>query len=145
MISLVIDASVAIKWVVEEHGTVEALALRQFRLLAPDLLVAECADILWNKVRRKELTEREALLYAEFLEQADVELIPMRPMLDAAVQLAMALGHPACDCFYLACARSAGVPFVTADERLCAKARSWSLDTPVVALADTSGDAVWRS
>jgi len=42
----VIDASVAIKWVVSEPGTQEALALRQHRLIAPDLLIAECANIL---------------------------------------------------------------------------------------------------
>ena len=39
----VIDASVAIKWVVEENGTPEALALlNEGSLLAPDLLIPEC-------------------------------------------------------------------------------------------------------
>jgi hypothetical protein len=50
---LVIDASIAIKWVIEEEGTKEALALRSRALSAPDLLIAECANILWKKVRRK--------------------------------------------------------------------------------------------
>ncbi len=36
-----VDASVAIKWVVEEQGTAEALALRLHRLCGPDLLVAD--------------------------------------------------------------------------------------------------------
>jgi len=54
--TLVIDASVAVKWVVEENGTPEVLALRQrARLIAPELLVAECANIFWKKVRRNEL------------------------------------------------------------------------------------------
>jgi predicted nucleic acid-binding protein len=45
--TLVIDASIAIKWVVEEDGTDLALALGQkARLMAPDLIVAECANIL---------------------------------------------------------------------------------------------------
>ena len=48
MSTFVIDASVAIKWVVEEPGTPEALLLRRHRLLAPDLLMAECANILWK-------------------------------------------------------------------------------------------------
>jgi predicted nucleic acid-binding protein len=48
--TLVIDASIAVKWVVEEDGTSEALALRQkAKLIAPELLVAECANILWKK------------------------------------------------------------------------------------------------
>jgi predicted nucleic acid-binding protein len=51
--TLVIDASIAIKWVVEEDGTREALALRQqAKLIAPELLVAECANILWKKVQK---------------------------------------------------------------------------------------------
>ncbi len=62
MNTLVIDASIAIKWVVEEDGTDLALALRQkARLMAPDLIVAECANILWKKVQRKELSKDEAL------------------------------------------------------------------------------------
>jgi predicted nucleic acid-binding protein len=43
----VIDASVAIKWVVEETGPAAALSLlRGPQLLAPDLLMPECANIL---------------------------------------------------------------------------------------------------
>ena len=59
---LVIDASIAVKWVVEEDGTPEALAIRQkARLIAPDLLIAEYANILWKKVKRRELVKQEAL------------------------------------------------------------------------------------
>ena len=55
MTVLVVDASIAIKWVIQEAETAEALWLRRHRLAAPDLLVAECANILWKKVRRNEL------------------------------------------------------------------------------------------
>ena len=51
----VIVTSIAIKWVVEKDGTELALALRQqARLVAPDPLVPECANILWNKVPTRE-------------------------------------------------------------------------------------------
>ena len=54
MSTFVIDASIAVKWVVEEHRTPEALALRQkAKLIAPELLVAECANILWKKFNGK--------------------------------------------------------------------------------------------
>ena len=46
----VIDAGIAVQWVVEEDGTDLALALRQqARLIAPDLLVPECAKIRQGK------------------------------------------------------------------------------------------------
>jgi predicted nucleic acid-binding protein len=115
---LVIDASVAIKWVIEEEGTPEALALRGRALAAPDLLVAECANSFWKKVRRRELSEREAVFAAGLLARANIELMPMRPYFEAAVGIAVELDHPAYDCIYLALAEVEGVPFVTADDRL---------------------------
>ena len=77
MNTFVIDASIAVKWVVEEDGTAEALALRQgSKLIAPQLLVAECANILWKKVQREELLKEEALLAARLLQGAEIELLP---------------------------------------------------------------------
>ncbi|MBV9554413.1 MAG: type II toxin-antitoxin system VapC family toxin [Alphaproteobacteria bacterium] len=116
--SLVIDASVAIKWVVPETGTAAALALRRQQLFAPDLLIAECANVLWKKVRRNELSEVEALLAARLIERADIELRPMRPLLELATQLAIRLDHSAYDCIYLALAEETSGEFVTADASL---------------------------
>ena len=79
MSDLVIDASVAVKWVIEEEGTTQALALRGLALTAPDLLIAECANILWKKVRHSELSEREAAFAAGLLARADFDLVAMRP------------------------------------------------------------------
>lgn len=118
MTTLVVDASIAIKWVIDEAGTAEALALRSgATLLAPDLLVAECANILWKKVQRDELLRDEALLAARLLERADVEILPTRALLSAATRIAMELNHPAYDCLYLALALDSDCRFVTADQR----------------------------
>ena len=77
---IVIDASVAIKWVVEEDGTPEALALlEKHSLSAPDLFIPECANILWKKVRRRELEKNEAILAARLLQRSDIELISELP------------------------------------------------------------------
>jgi predicted nucleic acid-binding protein len=114
----VVDASVAVKWVVEESGTAHALELRRnARFLAPDLLVAECANILWKKVERDELSKREASLAARLLSATDIELVSTRSLLERAVQIAIELKHPAYDCLYLAVAERSGCRFVTADER----------------------------
>jgi len=120
----VIDASVAIKWLVEEEGTVEALiVLERAKLAAPDLFVAECANIFWKKVRREELSEEEALIGARVLEQADIEILPTRHLLGSATSLAVELDHPAYDCIYLALAIERGWQFATADERFQRKVR----------------------
>lgn len=122
MSTLVIDASVAVKWVVEEEGTQQALALRgQTKLIAPELWVAECANILWKKIQRKELSQKEGLLAARLIQGADVELFPMRSLLDAATRMATELEHPAYDCIYLALAEDNDCQFVTTDERFLRK------------------------
>ena len=119
---LVIDASIAVKWVVEEEGTPQALALRQrAKVIAPELLVAECANILWKKAARGELSKEEALFAAKLLQSAEIELLPMRSLFETATSLAIELDHPAYDCIYLALAVENDCPFVTADERFLRK------------------------
>ena len=122
MNTLVIDASIAVKWVVEEDGTAEALVLRQkAKLTAPDLMIPECANILWKKVQRNELSQAEALLAARLLQGAEIELLPMRFLLEAATRISIELDHPAYDCVYLALAAETDCRFVTADQRLLRK------------------------
>jgi predicted nucleic acid-binding protein len=117
--TLVIDASIAIKWVIPEDGTDAALALRrEHKLIAPELLVAECANILWKKARLRQVTANEALLAARLLEGADIELIAIRALLEAATKLAIDLDHPAYDCIYLALAVANDCRLATVDERL---------------------------
>lgn len=122
MNTLVIDASIAVKWLVEERGTPEALALRQkAKLIAPELLVAECANILWKKVKREELLKPEALLAARLLQGAEIELLPTRSLFEAATRMSIEIDHPAYDCLYLALAVEKECPFVTADVRFLRK------------------------
>jgi len=136
--TFVIDASVAIKWIIDEPGTSQALQLRRHRLLAPDLLVAEVANVLWKKVRRKELAEEEALVAARLLARAEIELEPMRALLEPATRLAIALNHPAYDCAYLALAERLDCDFVTSDAALARKVRSLAIPLRIVTLSETS-------
>jgi len=120
--TLVIDASIAVKWVVEEDGTPEALTLhRRAKVIAPELLVAECANILWKKVQRDELSNDEALLAARLLQAADIEFLPTRSLLEVATEIAIELNHAAYDCLYLALAAERDCRFVTADESFVRK------------------------
>ena len=142
MNTLVIDASIAIKWVIEEEGTSQALTLRRkAKLLAPELLVAECANILWKKARRNELSREEALLAARLLQTAAIELVPTRSLLAAATRIAIELDHPAYDCLYLALAIENGCRFVTADERFLRKlgGRRSRFRAKAVSLTETAG------
>jgi predicted nucleic acid-binding protein len=120
---LVIDASVAVKWVVPENDSDKAEFLLDQALVAPDLLFAECANILWKKVRRGEVTKEEAEIAAQTLEQADLTVVSARAYTARAAALAIELDHPAYDGMYLAVAEALGLRLVTADDRLVRKAR----------------------
>lgn len=141
MSRIVVDASVAIKWIVTESDSAAALLLRPLAIVAPDLLMAECANILWKKVRRGELTEDEAKASASLLATLDIELVPTRGLLPMATAWAIELGHPAYDCFYLALAAELRVPFVTADltlRRKVATLGSADRGVAVIGLADAA-------
>ena len=142
MSMLVVDASIAVKWVVEEDGTPQALMLRrEAKLIAPDLLIAECANILWKKVQRNELSKEEALLAARLLQEAEIELLPTRSSMEAATRIAIEPDHPAYDCVHLALAIHNGCKFVTADERLLRKLdhrRQQTLRAHAISLTDAA-------
>jgi predicted nucleic acid-binding protein len=135
--ALVVDASVAVKWFVEEPGAEAAAALLgAAALLAPDLIGPECANILWKKFRLGDIPAEQAALAAAELESAAVvQLVPTRSHLGAALRLAIELGHPAYDCLYLTLAADLALPLVTADDRLLRLARSADL-AQVVPLAE---------
>jgi len=132
----IVDASVVIKWVVQEAGTPNALALTTHKLLAPDLLVVECADIIRKKVRRGEMTGYEASLATRLLARVDIELTPMRALLEPATRLAIELDHPAQGCTYLALSEARHCEFVTADLSLCRKLAALGRGARVVPLGD---------
>jgi predicted nucleic acid-binding protein len=142
--TFVIDASIVVKWVINEEGTENALALRgRTKLIAPELLTAECANIFWKKVQRDELTMDEACFAARLVQVADIELLQTRALLEAATRIAIELNHPAYDCVYIALATEHDCRFVTADRRLLRKlerAHRPQLRHRVISLSDAVGD-----
>ena len=125
MSPFVIDASVLIKTVVEEDGSAQAVALLESgAAVAPDLIMPECANILWKKIRRGEYTSEEAKLAAQILQRAEFEIAPSRMLTEHAVEYSAMLDHPAYDCVYLALARVRALRFVTADTRLVRKLKA---------------------
>ena len=117
---LVVDASVAAKWLFKEQGSHESrhLLAHRIRLGAPDLILTETANVVWKKARRREISDPQPYL-AELANLPDV--IALRPSSDLvahAAAIAIAIDHPVYDCLYLACAETDGAPLVTADTKL---------------------------
>lgn len=115
----VIDSSVAVKWLVTEEGTDQALPLLDAnRLIVPDLFYSECVNVLWKKQQRGELRAEDTKGAVQTLQHLVLEVVSVSTLLDEILALSIQLQHPAYDCTYLAVAKQQGVPFVTADRRL---------------------------
>ena len=123
----VVDASVAVKWLFTEDGTVEARQLLAHRIAlhAPDFILTEAANVIWKKARRREITDAQPY-FEELARLGDlVALSPSADLLAHAAAIAIEIDHPVYDCLYLACAEVEEAPLVTADRRLCDAARDW--------------------
>jgi len=119
-VSIVIDASVALKWVFEEPGTEAALALRGEQLIAPAIWLAEAANALWRHVRLGETTAAEALGRIDELAKAPVATLSIEPHVARALRLGMEISHPVYDCLYLALAIHYDTYVITDDRRFAA-------------------------
>lgn len=114
-----VDASVAVKWYFREEYREAALRLLgpQHSLLAPDLLIAEFANVAWTYVHRGNATVAEARLALNRLLIVPLTFHTARSVMPAAFDIACETGRTAYDSIYLALARVQGVQLVTADRR----------------------------
>jgi predicted nucleic acid-binding protein len=123
--TIVIDASVAVKWVLPEPGSAAAASLREqdVNLIAPSLIAAEIGNAIWKVVRKGIVAQLDALDGLQAGLSALQSLVPIEDLLARAITLAITFHHPIYDCFYLALAEHEGSLLVTADEDMIAVAR----------------------
>jgi len=135
-VSWVIDASIAVKWVIPEVLSEQADRVRdgQDDVLAPDLLLVEVANALWRKSTAREISAREADAAFDLVRRSGIDLRPTAPLLPRAMDVARRLGHPVYDCVYLALAQREHASFVTADHRLLRRLSTRRLEVSIVDL-----------
>ena len=119
MKALVLDGSVAAAAFFPETHSVPARALLGGgrELLAPDLIFAEVASVIWKRHRRNEIDETEATdLLDDFL-SLPLSITESDLLLPAALKLAIRTDRTVYDCLYLALAVMNKTVMVTADKR----------------------------
>lgn len=115
---LVIDTSVAIKWIIDEAGSDKADLLRGADMAAPALLRIEAANVLRTIAARKDVSAQQARELFLLLQTAPVTIVDADDALERrALELALTLRHPVYDCVYLALAERMDRPLITADKR----------------------------
>ncbi|HVZ69208.1 MAG TPA: type II toxin-antitoxin system VapC family toxin [Rhizomicrobium sp.] len=136
---IVVDASVALKWVLPEEDSSAAHALLESELAAPDFWIVEIANALWRRTLQRELSQKEAARRLAWLRRAPVLLLPASDHVEDAFRIAADLKHPLYDCIYLATAMREETQFVTADTRFARTVRIHSKFRPYIRLLREDG------
>ena len=128
---IVVDASLAVKWYLDEPLADQAdaeLVDHLGKISVPDIFISEVVGVLVrraniDKSKRHNSEESIARLTALF-ENAGIGAVRSSPQSIAnGANLALDLGHPLKDCIYLALAMELGCELVTCDARFAEKAK----------------------
>lgn len=135
---IVVDTSVALKWVLDEPDSDRAREAMDRTLVAPDVWRVEAANGLRRGVRTGELPPEEALRLLKVLDRAPVRDLPTPPLVPAGLELALTLGHPIYDCLFLALAIEQDCELLTADDSFVRVVHTAapSLERRILRLAD---------
>lgn len=115
---MIIDASVAVKWLIEEAQSDLARGLLdRADLSAPSLLFPEVANALWKSVMRGQTDPMAPLReQMEDLSKA-VTTVDESHVMPRALELAILFKHSVYHCVYLALAERLNDDMVTADDK----------------------------
>jgi predicted nucleic acid-binding protein len=120
----VLDASVALKWVLRENDTPLAQRLRSdyvsgtHDLLAPDIFAVEVGHSLSRSERRRVISPAEGQRHLRDVLATLPLLFPSLPLLPRAYEISSARRVSVYDCLYVALAEREGCELVTSDQRL---------------------------
>lgn len=116
----VVDASVAVKWFVDEVRSAEARAVLASGqpIIAPDLIIPETCNTAWKKVRCGDISLEQGEAMVRALPLSFDRLAATAPLSERALDLARRFDHPAYDCFYVALAESESAVLITDDDKL---------------------------
>lgn len=135
---LVVDASVAVKWLLpEEHSDVaERLLNGNSPLLAPELIYAEAGNAFRKRVDRDQLTRQSAEDCVAAFARLPLISHRHRELLPIAFGLSLACGCSIYDALYLSLAQTRDTFVVTADRPLLQRVTASGMSARVVWIGD---------
>ena len=121
---VVLDASIAVDWLLPGPRSAAALAFLQAgaRRIAPDLIFAEFVSVAARFTRRGLAPGADARAAVELLPRLIDEVVPLSDLATPAYDLATRYSFSAYDAVYLALALRRDLRLVTADAKLARRA-----------------------
>lgn len=122
--TLIVDASIAVKWLLEEEGSEQArMAVQGHDLAAPAFLRLEVFHVMWRRSRRGEATNSQLRETLPALHKIIGSFVSDEPLIPKAAEIAIAHTLAIYDCLYLALALQNEAALITADQKQFAAAR----------------------
>lgn len=127
MTVFVLDASIAVKWVIPSaNETFSAESLRlleryvagEVDFVVPDIFWAEIGNVLWKGVRQRRWSRALAEGAASGIKDRNFFTISTQALLPAALKIAFLYDRCVCDALYVATAIQYKIEMITADEHL---------------------------
>jgi predicted nucleic acid-binding protein len=135
----VVDASIVVKWFIDEPDSQSARALfwELDEFAVPDLLFAETASVLWKKAWRGEITSEEAREINDLVIAGPFDVHSNRELAGEAIRIALEYSITPDDASYVALAMKLGADCATADRKLFGKLRDTAVAKHLTLLADS--------
>jgi predicted nucleic acid-binding protein len=131
--TLIIDASVAVKWFLQETESAKARNLiGRDAFIAPDFILLETHHAVWKSWRRDETTFAAVDAVAETLRSVFEHIEPSTSLLPAAARMSLTLSHAIYDCLYIALAQREHATLITADEKQFTLARKAKVEVELL-------------
>ncbi len=142
MTRVVVDANIAVKWLVDEGQRQEAMRLLhdESELNAPRVMATEVTNALWQKAERGEIGTTAAGVLADSVQRLPLYWANDEQIIADAVRIAIELDHAAYNCMYLALAHRLGARLVTADMEFVRRAAPTAHRGAIVGLADYAAE-----
>ena len=134
----VVDASVAVKWFLPEIHDDAALRLLNggHTILVSDLIFSEVGNILWKRIRMKNITAEEGHKILSTFVTLPLVVSPSSPLILLALEVANQTGRTVYDSLYLALAVRESAVMVTADEKFVNALATTPLSSAVLWVED---------
>lgn len=131
---LVVDACVAVKWLIRETDTDKAVELLEDlsnSFIAPDIFQLEVVNAVLKQNRLGHLADD--LVDRALLELDGVmpELVASSDIMPLAISIARRTRHPIYDCLYLSLAEHQNATLITADEKFAIICRDRLMGDPI--------------
>ena len=128
MESVIIDASVALKWFYQDEEMVENANFvlnnsknKKIQILVPELWLYEIANSFKSSIKANRLSLKNAKKYLNDLLDTNPIFVAFQPIMDLSLSLAHKFDISIYDASYIAISKLQNIPFYTADKRLLEK------------------------